>query len=159
MWKHADSHLKSVGLARWWLSANPPATWALIHQVNQVNSRNGCGHDDGPRNIDFGTGIIIVINFLLHPWEGAHLREWCRDFPAHQAPLPVALMSGFPLMLLASIPTGRPQKQSSVTSNFPIEKSSYDVASCQNSLTTCYTWQWRTSVKNAASLPSVDFTW
>jgi len=48
--------------------------------------------------------------------------------------VPVELMSGFPRMSMV----GRLQKQLSVTSNFPNEKSPFDVAFHQNCLTACY---------------------
>ena len=58
------------------------------------------------------------------PWEAAFLRGMTLGFPACRwAPFPVASASGFPRMLSTSISIGRLQKQSSVTVNFPVEKS------------------------------------
>jgi len=49
----ADSHSKSVNLV--W---QPPGTQSTvcIHQMNQVNSRNGYGHNDNTINI-----IVVII--------------------------------------------------------------------------------------------------
>jgi len=48
----------------------------------------------------------------------------------------LVLTFGFPYMLSNSIPIGQPQNQLSVKQNLPNEISAFDVACCQNSLTT-----------------------
>ena len=73
----------------------------------------------GPKELCFRWGPVPP-----YPQEGALLRGWRRDFPArHLAPFPVALTLVFPRMLLISFLIGQRQNLSSVTVNFPSEKS------------------------------------
>ena len=52
-----DSQPKSIGLV-WGLAATRRSVY--IHQMNRVNSRNDCGHDDSTINIVMA--IIIIIS-------------------------------------------------------------------------------------------------
>jgi len=84
----------------------------------------------GPRNYVLDGGPDT-------PREGALLREMALGVSAcYRALFPVALTLGFPRMLLISIPTGQLQMQSSVTLNFPNEKSPCKVDSRHNFSTT-----------------------
>ena len=58
----ADSQPKSTGLV-WGLAATRRSVY--IHQMNRVNSRNDCGHDDSTINIVVTIIIIIIILLLL----------------------------------------------------------------------------------------------
>jgi len=52
----ADSQPKSISLV-WGLAATRRSV--CIHQMNRVNSRNDCGHDD--RTVNIVVVIIIII--------------------------------------------------------------------------------------------------
>ena len=54
----ADSQPKSTGLV-WGLAATRRSVY--IHQMNRVNSRNDCGHDDSTINIVMAI-IILLLN-------------------------------------------------------------------------------------------------
>ena len=54
----ADLQLKSIGLI-WGLVATRRSVY--IHQMNRVNSRNDCGHDDSTIN----TVAVITITIIF----------------------------------------------------------------------------------------------
>jgi len=74
-------------------------------------------------------------------WTQVGQRNYVLDggpYPSREGTLLRGMTSGFSCIPSTSVPTGRQQKQSNVTLDFPSEKSPFNAACPQNSSTTCY---------------------